>query len=78
MFGYCARIVLAMANIDIRSRGGGVIRAECTVGLRQIHTPNPTNYTEKRDAQCSMIWHFLVFMKSGFDSQHCKQHRTKP
>lgn len=74
MFGYCARIVLAMANID--SRGGGVIRAECYCWAKT--DPYIKSHTEKRDAQCSMIRHFLAFMKSGFDSQHCKLHRTKP
>lgn len=51
MFGYCARIVLAMANTDLRSRGRGVIRAECTVGLRQSHTPNPTQRSGMLSAQ---------------------------
>lgn len=52
MFGYHARIFLAMANTDIRSSGGAsVIRAECSIGLRQIHTKS---HQLHREEGCSM------------------------
>lgn len=52
MFGYHARIFLAVANTDIRSRGGGVIKVECTVGIRQIHTKS---HQLRREEGCSML-----------------------